>query len=268
MSHPAVVAKPFSIFVFLSLFGALAGIAQAQPDAEIRAQTLIDMSPLLSGYDIRVRALDGRLRLEGQVADEAERRLAVALVERVADAAELDDALRLDAALPDAPGELLVDTEDLVTAARLRQTLSWQKDTAALDIGIEVNRGAVRLNGEVGTTSAKDRIATLVGTTEGVDEVFNYISVDPGSIPQIRERQAELADVERADAWIGSRLRRLFQFDTTVNAHSIEVEVRDASVMLSGAVASSAERKVAEDLASAMLGVRDIDSRLIIERPR
>jgi osmotically-inducible protein OsmY len=241
---------------------------QAQPDADIRAQTLIDMSPLLSGYDIRVRALDGGLLLEGQVADDAERTLAVALVKRVADAAEVDDALRLDAAVPDAPGVLFADAQDLTTAARLRQTLSWQRDTAALDIDVEVNRGAARLNGEVGTTTTKDRIAALVGTTEGVDEVFNYITVDPARIPQIRERQAELADVERADAWISSRLRRLFQFDTTVNAHSIEVEARDGTAILSGAVTSSAERKVAEDLAANVPGVRDLDSRLVIERPR
>jgi len=254
--------------VFLAFCCLAADGVWAQSAADIRAQTLIETNSLLSGYDIRVVGGDGRLRLEGAVGDPADRRLAEALTARVADGAEVVNELSLEAELPDAPGSLYVAEQDLTTAARLRQTLRWQKDTAGLGIELEVNRGAVRLNGEAGTTATKDRVAALAATTEGVDEVFNYISVDPGQIPAIRERQAELAAEEHPDAWIASRLRRLLTFDTTVNAHSIEVEVRDGTVILSGSVASSAERKVAEALAADMLGVGDVDSRLIIERPR
>lgn len=244
------------------------GAAQAQSDIDVRAQTLIETNPLLNGYDIRLTDEDGRLRLEGAVADPSERKLAGALAALVAGGSDLDNAIRVDAELADTPSRLYIDAEDLTTAARLRQTLSWQKDTAGLGIELEVNRGAVRLNGEVGTIATKDRIAALAATTEGVDEVFNYISVDPARIPSIREQQAQLAAVERDDSWIASRLRRLLRFDTTVNAHSIEVEAREGTVILSGAVTSSAERKVAESLAADVPGVTDIDSRLIIERPR
>jgi osmotically-inducible protein OsmY len=254
--------------VVLSL--ALCGVAAsaAQSGADTRAQTLIDTNSLLSGYDIRVIADDGRLRLQGVVADPSERVLAEALTAEVADGADVVNELSLEGTLPDAPGSLYLAERDLTTAARLRQTLRWQKDTAGLDIEVEVNRGAVRLNGDVGTTSTKDRVAGLAATTEGVDEVFNYISVDPGRIPAIRERQAELDTAERPDAWIASRLRRLLQFDTTVNARRIEVEAREGAVILSGTVTSSTERKVAEDLAANMQGVRKIDSRLIIDSPR
>lgn len=251
-----------------SLLTSAAATAMAQTGAEARAQTLIDVNPLLSGYDIRVVAADSGLRLEGAVADTAEQRLAEALSTRIAEGAEIDNALTLGADLPDTVGSLFQEDEDQTTAARLRQTLSWQQDTGGLEIEVEVNRGEVRLNGEVGTTTTKDRIATLAATTEGVDAVFNYISVDPANIPAIRELQAELEAAERPDAWIASRLRRLLQFDTTVNAHSIEVEARDGTAILSGAVTSSAERKVAEDLAANVPGVRDLDSRLVIERPR
>jgi osmotically-inducible protein OsmY len=242
--------------------------AAAAPGSEARAQTLIDLNPVLSGYDIRVRASDAGLRLEGSVADVAERQLAEALTALVAGGAEIQNALGLEADLPDAPGPLFVADEDATIATRLRQTLRWQKDTAGLGIEVEVNRGEVRLNGQVGTTATKDRVATLAATTEGVDAVFNYISVDPANIPAIRERQARVADVEHADAWIASRLRRLLQFDTTVNAHTIEVEARDGTAILSGAVTSSAERNVAEGLATNLPGVREVDSRLVIERPR
>ncbi|MCG6940937.1 MAG: BON domain-containing protein [Thiohalocapsa sp.] len=244
-----------------------AGMARAGSDAGVRAQTLIDVNPLLSGYEIRVTRADGRLRLEGAVADESDRGLAAALVALAADGAEVDNALRLDAPLPDAPGHLFTGEEDLTTAARLRQILSWQKDAAGLDVEVNVDGGAAHLSGNVGTTSERDRIAALAATTEGVDQVFNYISVDPELIAAIRDRQAAIAKARHSDAWIANRLRRLLQFNTTVNAHSIEVEARDGTLVLSGTVTSSAERSVAEALAEQVPGVTEVDSQLIIERP-
>jgi hypothetical protein len=45
----------------------------AQSDAAVRAQTLIDVNPLLRGYGIRVLGGDGPLRLKGSVADASDR---------------------------------------------------------------------------------------------------------------------------------------------------------------------------------------------------
>ena len=240
----------------------------AQPDAAVRAQTLIDLNPLLSGYGIHVVGGDGRLRLEGSVAEASDKELAAALAALVADGAGIDNALDLEAAVPTVPGRLFGDDEDLTTAARLRQTLKWQTDTAGLDIDVDVDGGAVHLNGTVGTTAEKDRVVVLAATTEGVDRVFSYISVDPDLIPATRDRQAEFASVHHSDRWIGSRVLRLLRFDTTVNAHSIEVESLEGKVILSGTVTSSAERRVAETLAGRVPGVAAVDSRLIIEGPR
>ena len=239
----------------------------ALPEVAVRAQTLIDVNPLLSGYGIRVVGEDRRLRLQGSVADASDRELATALCALVADGAAIDNELDLAAAVPSAPGGLFGDDEDLTTAAMLRQTLEWQTDTAGLDIKVDVDGGSVRLNGNVGTTAERDRVVALAGTTEGVDRVFSYISTDPGLIPAIRDRQAKLAGVHRPDNWISSRLSRLLRFDTTVNAHSIEVQALEGKVILSGTVTSSAERSVAETLAERVPGVTAVDSRLIIERP-
>jgi osmotically-inducible protein OsmY len=262
-----IARRPLAV-LSLAVVCVATGPTWAQSDAGARAQILIDVNPLLSGYGIRVAAADGRLRLVGAVADASDRELAGALAALAADGADIDNALSLDADVPTAPGSLFSDEEDLTTAARLRQTLRWQTDTAALEVDIDVDGGAVHLSGEVGTTAEKDRVAALAATTEGVDQVFDYISVDPGLIPDIRDRQAALADARHSDRWIASRVRRLLRFDTTVNARSIEVEALEGKVVLSGSVASSAERKVAEDLAGRVPGASEVDSRLIIERPR
>ena len=263
------LANPLPILsLSLGLLCLPAAAVAAQPDAAVRAQTLIDVNPLLSGYGIHVARGDGQLRLEGSVAEASDKELAAALAALVAGGAGIDNALDLEAAVPKAPGGLFGDDEDLTTAARLRQTLKWQTDTAGLDIELDVDGGAVHLNGNVGTTAEKDRVVALAATTEGVDRVFSYVSVDPDLIPAIRDRQAEFACVHHSDRWISSRLLRLLRFDTTVNAHSIEVEALEGKVILSGTVTSSAERSVAETLAGRVPGVTAVDSRLIIERPR
>jgi osmotically-inducible protein OsmY len=260
-------AGPRPAAALLCLLCLAVGAARADSAAATKAQTLIDLSPLLNGYDIRVLDGDGRLRLEGAVADASERELAAALAAVATDGAEVDNALRAGVSLPETSGELFSTSQDLTTAARLRQRLRWQRNTAPLDIEIDVEAGAVHLNGTVGTTTERERIATLAATTEGVQEVFDYISVDPERIPAIRERQAAAAATRHPDAWIASRLRRLLQFDTTVNADRIEVDARNGTAVLSGTVTSSAERKVAETLAEQLPGVTGVDSRLIIEEP-
>lgn len=45
---------------------------------------------------------------------------------------ELDNAISVDTELPDSQSRLYTEQEDLTTAARLRQTLSWQTETAGL----------------------------------------------------------------------------------------------------------------------------------------
>ena len=86
-----------------------------------------------------------------------------------------------------------------------------------------------------------------------------------GDFHRTQENMRAICDAKKR---IGSRVLRLLRFDTTVNAHSIEVETLEGKVILSGTVTSSAERNVAETLAGRVPGVTAVDSRLIIERPR
>ncbi|NBC48429.1 MAG: BON domain-containing protein [Gammaproteobacteria bacterium] len=250
----------------------LSAIAEQAATAETaaRAQVLIKINPLLGGYEIEAQPSAAGLRLEGAVANEIEVELALQLAELIAEQedSEAESALRLDAPMPETETEsgLITAVQDLTTAARLRQRLRWQVSNIPLDVDVEVERGVVRLHGQVGTSATKDRLAAMAQNTEGVDEVFNYLSIDPALITDEREQQGRAEQVERDDAWIKSRLRALLQSDTTVNDRAIEIVVEDAVVTLSGSVTSSAERRVAEKIAADLSGVEEVDSRLVIER--
>ena len=253
------------------MLGVISLPLSAGPDATAetaaKAQVLIDMNPLLGGYVIDVQASDAGLRLDGAVANEIEVKLATQLARLVVGAdAEIESALTLEAPMPEMNSGLITEVQDRTTTARLQQRLRWQVSNISMDVQAEVERGVVRLYGQVGTSATKDRIAAMAASTEGVNEVFNYISVDPGLIAGEREQQGRAEQEERADDWISSRLRALLQSDTTVNDRAIEIKVRDAEVTLSGSVTSSAERSIAERIAGDIPGVREVDSRLIIER--
>ncbi|MEA3640755.1 MAG: BON domain-containing protein [Lamprobacter sp.] len=262
--HQGFIATAF-------LFGVIGLPASAETalpaETAAKAQVLINMNPLLGGYAIDVRSSDAGLRLDGAVANEIEAHLAMQLARLIAgDDAEVESALALDAPMPEANSGLISEVQDRTTAARLQQRLRWQISNLPLDVQIEVERGVVRLNGQVGTSATKDRIAAMAESTEGVNEVFNYISVDPSLIAEEREQQGRAEQLERGDGWISSRLRALLQSDTTVSDRAIEIKVRGSVVTLSGSVTSAAERSVAETIASEIPGVREVDSRLIIER--
>jgi osmotically-inducible protein OsmY len=259
------------LFAGAVLVGVLSLPARAETGTTIeeaaKVQVLIDVNPLLGGYSIRARPTERGVRLEGAIANAIEADLAEDLARlMVGDAAEVESALSLDAPMPEVESGLIVRLQDRTTAARLRQRLRWQVSNLPLDVQAEVERGVVRLNGQVGAAATKDRIAAMAESTEGVGEVFNYISVDPSLIAAEREEQGRAGQLTRDDAWIKSRLRALLKSDTTVNDRAIEIKVQDAVVMLSGSVTSSAERNVAETIAGDVPGVREVDSRLIIER--
>ncbi len=259
---------PFAAALVLSAM-TLPVSAETATSAEraAKAQVLIDMNPLLGGYVIDVQPSNAGLRLEGAVANEIEATLATQLARLiVGDDIEVESALRLETPMPEEKSGLIAKVQDRTTAARLQQRLRWQVRNIPLDVRAEVERGVVRLQGQVGSPATKDRMAAMAESTEGVNQVFNYISVDPGLIAGERERQGRAEQLERESDWISSRLRALLQADTTVNDRAIEIRVRDAVVMLSGSVTSSAERSVAETIAGNVPGVREVDSRLLIER--
>ncbi|MFP4077474.1 MAG: BON domain-containing protein [Halochromatium sp.] len=256
-------------FAAVLAFGAMSlPVSAGTAESAAKAQVLIDMNPLLSGYAIEVRASDAGLRLEGAVANEIEATLATQLARLLADeGTEVESALILEAPMPESISSgLITEVQDRTTAARLQQRLRWQVRNIPLDVRVEVDRNVVRLHGQVGASATKDRIAAMAESTEGVNEVFNYISIDPDLIADEREQHGRAERLERSDRWISSRLRALLQADTTVNDRAIEIKVRDGEVTLSGSVSSSAERSVAETIAGDMPGAREVDSRLIIER--
>jgi osmotically-inducible protein OsmY len=242
-------------------------LADADMQTAARVETMIALNQHLSGYEIQVVVEEGRLRIKGSVPSTIERALAGDLAKLVARGKPIENALSLAAPFADGPGPLTAQVRDLDAATKIRQRLGWQTSTAGLDVDLEIEQGIARLQGRVGSSNSYDRVATIVRTTEGIREVFNYININPDAIAEEGERQTAVGEVERSDDWIANRVRTILHYDTTVNAKNIEVTATDGVVLLRGGVTSLAERQVAEALAADVLGVREVESLLAFESP-
>jgi len=203
---------------------------------------------------------DGRVTLEGEVADVAAKRVATDRVSRLPDVFTVVDHLRV---APDHP----VDDEqirrrllDLLfedpcfgdyelsgTTAETRKLRSSSRQ--ALRIDFSVSDGVVSLSGRVSSPLHKRLAGVLAWWTPGSRDVRNALNVDA-------EGDADL-DLEEAVKTVIARDPLL--------ARELEVAVRDCVVYLRGAVSSDEERHAAETDAWYVAGVRDVVNEIAVE---
>jgi hypothetical protein len=71
----------------------------------------------------------------------------------------------------------------------------------------------------------------------------------------------------RSDERIRENVCELFTVNGDLDPSEVEVSVREGEVILSGTVATRAQKRLAEDIADAVLGVVEVHNHLRVERP-
>lgn len=118
--------------------------------------------------------------------------------------------------------------------------------TESYQVKVAVQDAAVTLSGTASSWQEKQLAATLAKGVRGVTEVINAIEV--------------VYPVQRTDAAITADVASRLKWDIWVDASSIEVDVEDRVVTLSGVTGSAAEKSRAR-VDSWVLGVRDVNTR-------
>ena len=93
------------------------------------------------------------------------------------------------------------------------------------DVKISINNGTILLEGTVNSYWKKEKIRKLASQVSGVKGVVNKISVVP--------------DVEISDEDITDLIIRSMQNSVHVDAHKVDVKVKDGIVSLSGTLSSN-----------------------------
>lgn len=228
--------------------------AVSRPDTEIKAdiERQLKIDPYVDHEFIDVRVTEGMVQLSGTVGSAAEKRRAT-YKSWVAGATTVDDSgLEIEwwAEEPMERAKPAVLTDQEIKEA-VNDALLYDPRVSSFVIDVEVDNGLVTLSGTVDNLKSKHSAAQDARNTTGVWKVENNIKVRPAGPP--------------SDFEITQNVKNALLWNPMVDRFDITVAARNKRVYLYGSVDSRYEKCVAEDVASRVKGVVEVDNNLTVE---
>ncbi|MBK9315541.1 MAG: BON domain-containing protein [Acidobacteria bacterium] len=230
-----------------------------------KVKSAFALSKRLSVYTIDVTTSGGVVTLTGQVPTEIDKDLAASVARDVPEVQNVENQLQVQPGLK--PSEASVRegmrVSDLEIRADLNEKLLTSEALKGQSIQVSVQDRVVTLNGQVENPMQKAGAAQLASSLANVVNVVNNLQVtNPGA------SQNETPGVPAAskDKDLGNRvLFALFQSrEDFTDIGTIKAASREGSVVLTGIVASRAERALAERIARDVDGVRSVSNQLTV----
>lgn len=158
---------------------------------------------------------------------------------------------------------MLQNDNDYETREAVEAALRWTPQLIdAAQIGVAVHHGVVTLSGEVSSYSEKVAAGKAALRTSGVTAIANEVTV------RYRDEMCAVANLaDDAGATLAVRIRDALRSAPYVPDDSVDVEVRDHAVYLSGTVSWAHERLAAERAVEGVCGVRVLNNHIRV-RPR
>ncbi len=140
------------------------------------------------------------------------------------------------------------DYNDTKLNVLIRNNLSQQKLSYAVDIELTVFEGAVLLNGALPDERYIDEVVRTVWQTEGVEKVYNYIRLDePLSIDKVNE-----------DAAVSAKIRYELSITSGVSSVNYKITMENGTVYLMGIAANQAELDSVVAVVKNTVNVKDV----------
>jgi osmotically-inducible protein OsmY len=140
-------------------------------------------------------------------------------------------------------------------------------------ISTSVDSGAVRLTGTVKDSIDRDLAGEVARGVDGVVSVKNDLKVDEKATNEAAAKakaKSQKGDHRDFGSWVSdatmtARVKSRLIGNSNVHAAKIDVDTRDHVVTLSGRVASSAEKSLAEQLARNTTEVKAVHNNLVVD---
>jgi osmotically-inducible protein OsmY len=225
----------------------MVGLARIN-DTEVQRQVMDELrwDPRIDERNIDVDVTDGVVWLRGSVKSYAQKLAARTATHRVIGVLDVADDLKV--IVPDSERR-----NDVDLAHAVREALEWSVFVPDRRIHSTVTDGWVTLDGTVGTLAQRADAAAAVERLQGVQGVVNQIIVESPIVSSARIKM----DIDRA-------LHRQARW----NGDSINVNVDDGVVTLTGCVHSWSDKHALGQVVSSAPGVRQIVDRLSIDPAR
>lgn len=224
--------------------------------------TTIALNRHLSPFSIDVDVENGVAVLTGKVESDVDRDLAEQLALGTEGVKEVDNRLQVDPATEPSQqnASLAQQFDDATLTAMVKSKLLWNSNTEGLDIDVDTQGGVVTLKGSARSAEAKELAGRLAENTKGVEGVNNHLSVEADSTAAQAQKVAQDTSQAISDAWITSKVKSSFLYDSQLDGLDISVETKAGMVELSGSVINAAEKELAIETARSIRGVRGVDA--------
>lgn len=264
---PLLLAAGTALMLGLTPLVSHAGEGQLSSQLEAARQegsiwTAFALNRHLNPFKLDIAVEDGEATLSGKVESEVQKDLAEQVALSIEGIATVNNRIEIvgESAEGSPPG-LAQRLEDASLAATVKSKLLWNSNTRGLDIQVKSEAGNVTLSGHAQTPAAKELAGQLVANTDGVREVFNHLSISTADSTS-SEVQTSLDEAREniSDGWITSKVKASFLYSRNLDALNISVNTDDGLVSLRGSVLSSAEKRLAVEIARNIRGVRGVDA--------
>jgi hyperosmotically inducible periplasmic protein len=168
------------------------------------------------------------------------------------------------------------EIKDAWITGKLDALYSFNRQLNPFDIDTKVDGGIVYLTGSVETEVERDLAAELARSVDGVTEVRNELKVASAStLSATRRAERETLAKQRAelrrwveDASTTAVVKSKLLANQNTKGLNIKVETRNKVVTLTGQVASSEEKQLAELLARNTENVAEVRNELAVDATR
>lgn len=153
------------------------------------------------------------------------------------------------------------ESRDAWIDGKAEATLLFNGNLDSFDINTDVENGTVTLTGKVESDVDKKLAEELIRGIDGVKDVSNKLTVHNEAGTK------EYSDAETSgfvDAKIATVVKSRFLFDTDISGTSIDVDVKNGVVTLTGDVESEAEKQLAVNIAKNANDVREVNDKLTV----
>ena len=242
-----------------ALFGSISS-SSADVAATTKVKAAFGLSKRVSGYDISVTTTDGVVTLTGLVPSEDVKSLAGEIARDTQGVKQVNNEIQIDPAAK--PTSESARVEDLEIRTSILESFARSPELGGKNIEVKVENRIVTLSGAVETPAQRNGAEQTARAVDGVAGVTDNLTVtnpqaatEPPAAPSTADTNAELA--KRVEF----ELYRSQAFDTL----TMKLRAEDGAVTLAGTVRSVAEQLLAERIAQAVPGVKQVKNELKVD---
>lgn len=147
--------------------------------------------------------------------------------------------------------------QSTLTAAAVKAKLTAIDADAATQVQVNVDNGVATLRGVAHNDAERRAYTSAASTASGVNRVVDRLSIAPGARGP-RETLSDAALAAKVNANIAAQ--------AGINVTNVHTSVRDGSVTLEGAVASTALKSTIVDAVRKTSGVKSVIDRLQVKQ--